>query len=190
MAGKRKADTGPVQTENVKRSALGELTNAVRHMIHDDKKDAASKGGAVGTTKNKDVTLLKKSIQLNQKTRTSTNAAAPGLMVLNPVNGLVARPTKVMTRAASRASQSSVGSTSKQSKSQLTETKDDACKVLKPKNGNDGGEGGGGVGNNNNNKNHKNTAMTKERRASRRLSTEFDSNENEESHYMSALEDW
>lgn len=168
-----------MRTEKSKRSALGNLTNAVLNYIEDGKKNASKAGAAA---KNRDTVVLKKAMQSHNKTKSTNITQAMDSMLLKPmptIGGVPQRQTKVMTRAASRASQSSsVAHVDKGQKTKVTEAKENANTILKPKKGND---------HHNNNNNH---AGSNEKRTSRRLSNEFDLNENEESHYMSALEDW
>lgn len=187
VAAKRKADASPMRTEKVKRSALGNLTNAVLNYIEDGKKGASKT--MVATAKNRDVVVLKKSVQPSNKTKSSNLTQAMDSLLLKPtmstIGGATKRQTKVMTRAASKASATSID---KGQKTKMTAPKDNANTILKAKKSNEhhGGLGGvGGAGNNNNR-----TTTSNEKRTSRRLSNEFDLNENEESHYMSALEDW
>lgn len=181
VAAKRKADASPLRTEKVKRSALGNLTNAVLNYIEDGKKGAGRTGASA---KNRDVMVLKKTIQANNnKTKTSNITQTMDSLLLKPIasiGGVPQRQTKVMTRAASRASQSSIANIDKPQTTKATSTKENGNTTSKGKKSN---ESHGG-----NNNNH--ITVTNERRASRRLSNEFDLNENEESHYMSALEDW
>lgn len=182
VATKRKAES-PSRTDKVKRSALGNLTNAVLNYIDDGKK-GASKTAAAAAAKTRDVMVLKKSVQANNKIKSSNVTQVMDSLVLKPVSsigGVPQRQTKVMTRAASRAS---AAGTDKGRKTKMTVAKENQETTLKTKKSNEP-PGGGGVGSNNNFR-----AVTNERRASRRLSNEFELNENEESHYMSALEDW
>lgn len=175
VAGKRKADASPLRTEKVKRSALGNLTNAVRNYIEDGKKGANKSGVAA---KERDVSQLKKPMQTNNKSKSSNLTQAMDSLILKPmpaINGVPQRQTKVMTRAASRASQSSVAC----AKTEASE--ENANTILKPKKSNEL------ISSNINNNNNLN--VNNDKRSSRRLSNEFDLNENEESHYMSALED-
>lgn len=180
VAGKRKADASPLRTEKVKRSALGNLTNAVLNYIEDGKKGASKAGTAA---KHRDVVVLKKSVQTNNKTKSSSITHVMDSLLMKPmttIGGGPQRQTKVMTRAASRASQSSVANTDKGLKTKSIEAKENANTILKVKKSNEH-QGG-------NNNNH--ITVSNEKRTSRRLSNEFELNENEESHYMSALEDW
>lgn len=175
VAGKRKADASPLRTEKVKRSALGNLTNAVLNYIEDGKKGAGKTGAAA---KNRDVMVLKKPAPANNKTKSSNLTQAMDSLLLKQmptIGGGPQRQTKVMTRAASRASQSSVATMDKGQKTKMTEAKENAHTALKARKSNE---------------HHNNNPTSNDKRASRRLSNEFDLNENEESHYLSALEDW
>lgn len=112
ISGKRKAEDSPTKNEKVKRSALGNVTNAVLNAGNDDN---IRKPGNVGPVKPdvaqklRDVITLKKTAGITSNNN-NQNAQAlkkvdiasifPKMSILPP------RPAKVMTRAASRASAS------------------------------------------------------------------------------------
>lgn len=175
--GKRKADASPGRNENgVKRSALGNVTNAVLNAIEDKKKLTRSKADAKKTT----ATLIKTNSSENQAIFVAPNA--------------VQRATKVVTRASSRATDT-------------TKTVNEATVGLKKVNisnafvkGKKKTETTTAVNNNNNNKNKVECPTPSSGSDSengnvdlkpntRRLSNEFEVMDNEDSHYMSALED-
>lgn len=175
--GKRKADASPGRNEKgVKRSALGNVTNAVLNAIEDSKKLTRSKTDAKKTT----TTLTN---QLNGKSNENQAIfAAPNA---------IQRAHKVVTRASARATETT--------RTIMSETTAGLKKVnisttVKGKKKTETNT----TANNNNTKlncqmpstgsdSDSNKADSKSN--VRRLSNEFDSMDNEESHYMSALED-
>ncbi|XP_055313132.1 G2/mitotic-specific cyclin-B3 [Sitodiplosis mosellana] len=171
--GKRKADASPGRNEKgVKRSALGNVTNAVLNAIEDSKKLTRSKTDAKKTT----TTLTNSKLNENQAIFAAPNA--------------VQRGTKITTRAASRAiettksivNEATAGlkkvniSTTIAKGKKKTETTTAATaninnKVERPM------------------PNSGSDSDTDLKPNARRLSNEFELLDNEDSHYMSALED-
>lgn len=175
--GKRKADVSPGRNEKgVKRSALGNVTNAVLNAIEDSKKLTRSKNDAKKTT----TTTTTLSNLPNGKRNENQEFTAPIA---------VPRAQKVVTRASSRVTDANkmndavvglkkvnISTTGVKGKKTKTET----------------------TANNNNTKaesqipssgleNDSNKLDVKPN--ARRLSNEFELMDSEESHYMSALED-
>lgn len=212
MVGKRKADASPLKNEKVKRSAFGNLTNAVLNLADDHSKHNNSKitgaKGDVGAQKARDTTTI---LNNGNQQNNSENAAIKSKTKLNihtmesifpaPTGSGPRRQTKVMTRAASRAAQPAKQQQQQQLNESnglktralasienkiMTNTKDISTTVVK-------------VNKKNNNKNDakktdsssgKETCDVQiQKPTTRRISNEFDLNENEDSHYMSALED-
>lgn len=189
LIGKRKAEGSPVKNDKVKRSALGNLTNAVLNYIDDSKKNGSQK-----------VQALKKTVLSSNIQKQSNNHLFNGNAKPNAIEKLFSAPnavstsqpqrqTKIMTRAASRAAQPSsrhqvvndencvngvgtkkIATTAAKTKKQTENllVVQNTVKNDKRTNGSNGSNG---------------------KRTSRRISNEFDLNENEDSHYVSALED-
>lgn len=199
IGGKRKADASPLKNEKVKRSALGNLTNAVLNYIDDSKKSDKSDA----SQKIRDALTLKKTTQSNGNTlKASSNQqnikpksnGVQGIDSLFPPPNMIAiqppRQTKVMTRAASRASQPPqlrvLGTIENAMKATSI-----ATTIVKPKKKSD--QVNANNNNSNNNNPNKNEISDEKRNpqkpSTRRISNEFDLNENEDSHYVSALED-
>lgn len=168
--GKRKADASPGRNEKgVKRSALGNVTNAVLNAIEDSKKLTRSKTDAKKTT----TTLTTNKLNENQAIFVAPNA--------------VQRGTKITTRAASRAIETTksivneataglkkvnISSTivkGKKKTETITTANNNKIKAECPKTESD--------------------SNVDSKANARRLSNEFDLLDNEDSHYMSALED-
>lgn len=170
--GKRKADASPGRNEKgVKRSALGNVTNAVLNAFEDSKKLTRSKNDAKKTT-----TLTNQpngKLNENQAIFAAPNA--------------VQRVNKIVTRASTRATETTkvtvndttaglkkinISTTTKgKKKTEITSAANNNNKKIEcqmPSMGSD------------NDSNKKN---------GRRISDEFDLMDNEDSHYMSALED-
>lgn len=171
--GKRKADASPVRNEKgVKRSALGNVTNAVLNAIEDSKKLTRSKVDAKKMT----TTLTTNKLNENQAIFVAPNA--------------IQRGTKVTTRAASRAIETTKSivneATAGLKKVNISTT------IVKGKKKTETITTA-----NNNNKIKAECPISKTESDSnidlkanvRRLSNEFDLLDNEDSHYMSALED-
>lgn len=161
LVGKRKADASPVRNEKtVKRAALGNVTNAVLNAIDDDKKSTNRAKNA----------LTKKSTATTQVLNDENVAAS----VLEAMVKAV-RASKVVTRASSRAietikSSNVVEAINGTRKPKTTKT-NGKLEVVQ--------ENGNNKETNNNNNNN----VQKDRRNSQRLS-----NESENSHYESALD--
>lgn len=126
MIGKRKADASPIKNDRVKRSALGNLTNAVIN-CNTDADSVAAKGGLAGAIVKKKQQPINSQLKKTASTTTigsnssvivkacSTNAVAGGILKISTLGEFqipksigigqvpTARPTKVMTRAALRA---------------------------------------------------------------------------------------
>lgn len=171
--GKRKADASPNRNgKGVKRSALGNVTNAVLNAIEDSKKLTRSK-----TDAKKAATLTNQSdgkLNENQAIFAAPNA--------------VQRAHKIVTRASSRATETKVNVTAatvglkkvnisttifKGKKKTENTANNNITKIDCQKSSS---------GSDNENKIDAKPSL-------RRLSTEFDLLDNEDSHYMSALED-
>lgn len=201
MVGKRKADASPVRSEKVKRSALGNLTNAVLNFVDD-----GNKKSNITTNKARDTfthSTGHSHVNINSnnengvKTKTKFNVhtmdslfPAPNMQTVVPVPQ---RQTKVMTRAASRASQptkqQTIGSDAIKNRAlksienkTVTNTKEISTTVVKAKKSKNEQL-------NKNGSNGETRDVQLQKTTTRRISNEFDLNENEESHYMSALED-
>lgn len=166
---KRKADTSPVQTErNVKRAALGNVTNALANAKAADKKL---------TQRTKTAAVQKSGLPVASK--------KPAPQPVNDENAgaKAAKSGKVATRASLRVSDSRKSSTL----TTISEATNgiQQMKILPPKLA--------AVNAKPKVELHKddkaNAISQKTRRNSRRLSTEFGVADAEDSHYMSALED-
>lgn len=184
MIGKRKAEESPLKNDKVKRSALGNLTNAVFNYIDDSKKQGSQKVQALKncvlsnniSKQSKNNNQLDENLKVNaiEKLFSIPNDAAPPQ-----------RQTKIMTRAASRAAQPSSRQTVNDENSTIDAiSKKNAQTTAKPKNK---------MGNilavpTQTIKNEKRTNGSNGKAASRRISIEFDLHD-EDSRYLSALED-
>lgn len=209
MVGKRKADASPARNDKVKRSALGNLTNAVLNLVDDSNKKTTVTGiKCDGTTQKARDTFIYTTAHSNNannnnnengvKSKTKLNFhtmdslfPAPNMHTVLPAPQ---RQTKVMTRAASRAAQPIVkqqtnGSDATKTRALssienkiVTSTKELATTVVK-------GKKNKNEQLNKNGSNCETRDVQLQKPTTRRISNEFDLNENEESHYMSALED-
>lgn len=169
--GKRKADASPGRNEKgVKRSALGNVTNAVLNAIEDSKKLTRSKTDAKKST----TTLPTNKLNENQAI-----FAAPN----------VVQRTKVTTRAALRAIETTKSIVNEATAGLKKVNLSNTIKGTKKKTET--------ITTANNNKIKVECPITKTESDStvdlkanaRRLSNEFDLLDSEDSHYMSALED-
>ncbi|XP_031638665.1 G2/mitotic-specific cyclin-B3 [Contarinia nasturtii] len=176
--GKRKADVSPGRNEKgIKRSALGNVTNAVLNAFEDSKKLTRSKTDAKKTTTTTTTTLPSLP---HSKTNENQEFTAPNA---------VPRAHKVATRASTRANESTKVSDAVAGLKKVNISA--ACiKGKKTKTET--------IVNNNNTKadsqspssGRDNDSNKIDAKANiRRLSNEFEALDNEESHYMSALED-
>lgn len=144
MIGKRKADASPIKNDRVKRSALGNLTNAVINCNTDD--SVAAKGGAAGAIVKKKQpihnvlkkTALTTTLGSNNSgvivNLSNNNAVAGGILKISTLGEFqipksigigqvpTARPTKVMTRAALRATSTTAIAKNKQQTGKAFET--------------------------------------------------------------------
>lgn len=180
LIGKRKADASPLKNDKVKRSALGNLTNAVLNYIDDSKKHGNQKMQALKKS------ALSMSVQQQPNSLLNEKANAIGKLFAAPnVAAQPQRQTKIMTRAASRAAHPPSRHVVNDENALPAAAKKPALSVLKPKNKADHLMGP----NNNTAKNEKRGSGGNGKPTSRRISNEFDLNDNEDSHYMSALED-
>lgn len=188
--GKRKADASPTRNEkNVKRSALGNVTNALLNAIDDTKKginrtknDTIQKANAQHATKKSTFTS---SIQNHEKTKEGINNVL--FVAPNAVKG-----NKVVTRSLARA----IGSTKSNA---ITDATNDLKKVnisttivkgkKKTENATNKATTKIDATSNNNIDVENNTKTDTQKYSSRRLSNEFELMDGEDSHYMSALED-
>lgn len=178
-AGKRKADVSPVRNEKgVKRSALGNVTNAVLNALEDSKKLTRSKaetkksttvtnqlnGQAIFVEPNvvqrQHKVVTRSSARVNESTKAIVNDATIGLKKVNISTTVVKGKKKTETTA----NNNNVKPNSKPANVKIEcqmpscDSENDNIKVeMKPN--------------------------------TRRLSSEFDLLESEDSHYMSALED-
>lgn len=201
QVGKRKADGSP-RNDKVKRSALGNVTNAVLNANDESKKPplSRSKSGSNEAISKESIALAtKKVLATNNKSKSSENVLQS--LFVAP-NGVAHRPTKVVTRSSARATTaSSVQQTVKSIANTLAEK---AQKENISTTANKGKKKTETITSNNNNANtntfNRNaTASTVSAVAKdkldvpkpngRRISNEFDLPESEDSHYMSALED-
>lgn len=182
LIGKRKADASPLKNDKVKRSALGNLTNAVLNYIDDSKKHGNQK---MQTLKK---SALSMNVQQQSNSLLNEKANAIGKLFAGPnVAAQPQRQTKIMTRAASRAAHPPSRHILNDENALLGAgaAKKPVLSVLKPKNKADHSL----AVNNNTAKNEKRGSGGNGKATSRRISNEFDLNDNEDSHYMSALED-
>lgn len=162
LVGKRKADASPVRNEKtVKRAALGNVTNAVLNAIDDDKK-------STNRTKNAPTKKAAGPLQvLNEEQAKATVLEA----MLKAVRG-----TKVVTRASARAIEAKSTNVAgaingaRKPKTQIANGKTHVKLEVVQEKGN-------------NKENNNNNEQT-ERGSSQRLS-----DESEDSHYVSALDD-
>lgn len=175
--GKRKADASPLKNEKVKRSALGNLTNAFLNYIEDSKKGS----------KQNDVQMQKQSTKTKTLGTQNIKPRASALETLfsapKAVPAVPQRQAKVMTRAATRAAHQPSRSRfdDVENVKPKTAIKEISTTIVKTKKKTESAT----TGNNNNE-----LKVESSRATTRRISNEFDLNENgEESHYMSALED-
>lgn len=189
--GKRKADASPVRNEkNVKRAALGNVTNAVLNALDDERKSAQRATTKTGATqKTTTSNAIKKSTAL--QTINDENAK-PSL--LSAVSKAASQATKIATRSSLRTD------VAKSSAAHITEATNGMQKV-KISSGATRKTKTTAVNTKTNNKldvvhedgsdkeNIKSYNGQKNRRSSRRLSVDLGATDNEESHYMSALED-
>lgn len=185
--GKRKADVSPVRNDkSAKRSALGNVTHAVLNVLEESKKHARSKTEAKKTTT---VTNVSNGKQIeNQAIFVAPTAAAQ-------------RAHKIVTRSSLRTTDTinpSVNDTAAELKKVNISTANAAAAKVKRKT-----ETSTANHNNNNNAKANAKANTKVKVPlpssgsdgddlklnGRRISNEFDLLDNEDSHYMSALED-
>lgn len=180
--GKRKADASPVRNDkNVKRAALGNVTNAVLNAIDGDNKLTQR---ALKTIATKKTTVPLQSIKDENATQSLLNAVSKA-----------ARGTKVATRASTRSTdvvksntatiteatsgmqkvKISSGATRKSTKTTTAVNAKNKLDVVHE----DGSD----------KENIKSYNVQKSRRNSRRLSVELSAIDNEKSLYLSALED-
>lgn len=173
--GKRKADGSPVRNaKEVKRSALGNVTSAILNAFDDGKKSAGVLGSKNdGTTK---VTT-----QITKKRATETIGAENDQHFVAP--NQIPRPTKVVTRSSARGAvdntktanlvagvkKVSISTTVVKGKKKTeTQTAANQAKVIKISS---------------------DEKLDASKSNGRRISNEFEVFDNEDSHYMSALED-
>lgn len=204
ISGKRKADASPLRNDKVKRSALGNLTNAVLNINIDNDAKKSSKNMLAksdAAQRNREVVVAKKALPTgakvninNQKQVLPSLGHGKHLTAGVPVVAPVHRPAKVMTRAASRATQPisakevALAKTQRDAAAAVAEkprTNEIAASAFKPKRKTDVGATNAG-GNCAASQANSNDAKTN----ARRISIEIDQTENDESSlYMSASED-
>lgn len=195
VASKRKADSSP-QNEKSKRSALGTLTNAVLNAIDEGKKG----GKADAAHKSREVLALKKTTAQWNGNNVKGNVNQSNVFAI-----VQPRQPKVMTRAASRACQPLKAQSLATIENTVIKTNaataalakvSIATTAVKPKkkteNASTANQNSRISTSNNQNGNKENIgerANEATKASTRRISNEFDLNDDEESHYMSALEE-
>lgn len=183
--GKRKADASPVRIEkNVKRAALGNVTNAVLNAIDDDKKLAqrTTKGGAtqktnasIATKKSaplqtiNDENIKQSILNAASKVARATRSTARGTEAIKSNTATITDATNGMQKV-----KISSGATRKPKTTAVNAPKNKLDVVHEDSSDKE---------------NIKSYNCQKGRRNSRRLSVELGAADNEESHYLSALED-
>lgn len=200
QVGKRKADASPLRNDKIKRSALGNVTNAMLNALDDSKKLA------LRPQKSSDSLQLgsKKIPLLSAYTKSKSNENVLQSTFLAP-HAVAQRPTKVVTRSSSRSTiTSSVQQTIKSIANSLTEKAQKENIVTTATKGKKKTDATSTSNNNNSNANatlnrnasdpniingEKDKPVAPAKPNGRRISNEFDLFDSEESHYMSALED-
>lgn len=177
--GKRKADSSPVRNEKgIKRSALGNVTNALLNAIEDSKKHTRSKNDA------------KKAATVAAVTNAKSNENQAIFAAPNAVQ----RANKVVTRSLARATETTKTTINEATiglkKFNISTTVAKGKKKTETTNNNNTAKptiavDRSSLSDESDNENIKSDSKTN----ARRLSNEFDLLDSEESHYMSALED-
>lgn len=177
--GKRKADSSPVRNEKgIKRSALGNVTNALLNAIEDSKKHTRSKNDA------------KKAATVAAVSNTKSNENQAIFAAPNAVQ----RANKVVTRSLARATETTKTTINEATiglkKFNISTTVAKGKKKTETTNNNNTAKptiavDRSSLSDESDNENIKSDSKTN----ARRLSNEFDLLDSEESHYMSALED-
>lgn len=181
--GKRKADASPARNEKgVKRSALGNVTNAVLNALEDSKKLTRSKADTKKSTTVTEQTndkltenqsifvepnavqrqhkiVTRSSARVNETTKTTVNDATAGLKKVN-ISTTIAKGKK---------------------KTETTVNNNNAKPILKPANAK--------LESQLPSRGSDSDSKLELKPNTRRLSSEFDMMDSEDSHYMSALED-
>lgn len=179
--GKRKADGSPIRNgKEIKRSALGNVTNAVLNAIDDGKKALRIKNDVTTTNTN---STVQKGQFMKQKT-IQNDGAENHLQQPFIQPNQVPRPTKVVTRSSARAVEQIKTANLVATATAGVKKVSISTTIVKGKKKTELAQG----------KVIKSTAPdgkldVAQKTNGRRISNEFDLMDNEDSHYMSALED-